>query len=106
MWYSSITGTVLPQPRGSGYQNFCTSCRLPDIIVLSIYHYPRLPHIAELWVEKNNIFLLIHDLNDKLAGRVEKSALELTDTLNISNDLSGCDSLSFHLDEGVKELLK
>ncbi|KAG1702080.1 hypothetical protein GQR58_004551 [Nymphon striatum] len=62
-----------------------------DIIVLAMYHFPRLPNVVELWVEKNDLFLSIHDLVSESAKAVGKDVLALTDTLLISYILSGCD---------------
>ncbi|KAG1682003.1 hypothetical protein GQR58_011412 [Nymphon striatum] len=65
-----------------------------DIIVLAMYHFPRLPNVVELWVEKNDLFLSLHDLVNELAKAVGKDVSALTDTLLISYILSGCDSVS------------
>ena len=46
-----------------------------DIPVLCLYHYPRLMNISHLWVEKNDIFLLIHDLVNQMASSLGKNAL-------------------------------
>ncbi|KAG1670244.1 Sorting nexin-12 [Nymphon striatum] len=43
-----------------------------DIIFLAMYHFPRLPNVVELWVEKNDLFLSIHDLVNELAKAVGK----------------------------------
>ncbi|KAG1649605.1 hypothetical protein GQR58_028853 [Nymphon striatum] len=66
-----------------------------DIIVLAMYHFPRLPNVVELWVEKNDLFSSIHDLVTELAKAVGKDVLALTDTLLISYILSSCDSVSY-----------
>ncbi|KAG1695931.1 Glycine receptor subunit alpha-2 [Nymphon striatum] len=57
-----------------------------DIIFLAMYHFPRLPNVVELWVEKNDLFLSIHDLVNELAKvswkgrkRTVKVALEHVD---------------------------
>ncbi|KAG1666461.1 hypothetical protein GQR58_018881 [Nymphon striatum] len=72
-----------------------------DIIVLAMYHFPRLPNVVELWVEKNDLFLSIHDLVNELAKAVGKDVLALTDTLLISYILSGCDSVSYPFKRGA-----
>ncbi|KAG1681421.1 hypothetical protein GQR58_011876 [Nymphon striatum] len=77
-----------------------------DIIVLAMYHFPRLPNIVELWVEKNDLFLSIHDLVNESAKAVGKDVLALTDTLLISYILSGCDSVSYHFKRGKKRTVK
>ncbi|KAG1674633.1 Ankyrin repeat domain-containing protein 27 [Nymphon striatum] len=77
-----------------------------DIIVLAMYHFPRLPNVVELWVEKNDLFLSIHDLVNELAKAVGKDVLALTDTLLISYILSGCDSVSYPFKRGKKRTLK
>ncbi|KAG1681872.1 CCR4-NOT transcription complex subunit 6 [Nymphon striatum] len=68
-------------------------------------------HIAScddnnLWVEKNDLFLSIHDLVNELAKAVGKDGLALTDTLLISYILSGCDSVSYPFKRGKKRTVK
>ncbi|KAG1680227.1 putative RNA polymerase II subunit B1 CTD phosphatase rpap2 [Nymphon striatum] len=77
-----------------------------DIIFLAMYHFPRLPNVVELWVEKNDLFLSIHDLVNELAKAVGKDGLALTDTLLISYILSGCDSVSYPFKRGKKRTVK
>ncbi|KAG1684653.1 hypothetical protein GQR58_009370 [Nymphon striatum] len=77
-----------------------------DIIVLAMYHFPRLPNVVELWVEKNDLFLSIHDLVNELAKAVGKDVLALTDTLLISYILSGYDSVSYPFKQGKKRTVK
>ncbi|KAG1699858.1 hypothetical protein GQR58_005446 [Nymphon striatum] len=77
-----------------------------DIIVLAMYHFPRLPNVVELWVEKNDLFLSIHDLVNESAKAVGKDVLALTDTLLISYILSGCDSVSYPFKRGKKKTVK
>ncbi|KAG1660796.1 Heat shock protein [Nymphon striatum] len=77
-----------------------------DIIVLAMYHFPRLPNVVELWVEKNDLFLSIHDLVNESAKAVGKDVLALTDTLLISYILSGCDSVSYPFKRGKKRTVK
>ncbi|KAG1652811.1 Thrombospondin type-1 domain-containing protein 7A [Nymphon striatum] len=77
-----------------------------DIIFLAMYHFPRLPNVVELWVEKNDMFLSIHDLVNELAKAVGKDVLALTDTLLISYILSGCDSVSYPFKRGKKRTVK
>ncbi|KAG1704021.1 hypothetical protein GQR58_004102 [Nymphon striatum] len=77
-----------------------------DIIFLAMYHFPRLPNVVELWVEKNDLFLSIHDLVNELAKAVGKDVLALTDTLLISYILSGCDSVSYPFKRGKKRTVK
>ncbi|KAG1650119.1 hypothetical protein GQR58_028320 [Nymphon striatum] len=64
-----------------------------DIIFLAMYHFPRLPNVVELWVEKNDLFLSIHDLVNELAKAVGKDGSHRQ--LLISYILSGCDSVSY-----------
>ncbi|KAG1710412.1 hypothetical protein GQR58_002697 [Nymphon striatum] len=77
-----------------------------DIIVLAMYHFPRLPNVVELWVKKNDLFLSIHDLVNESAKAVGKDVLALTDTLLISYILSGCDSVSYPFKRGKKRTVK
>lgn len=77
-----------------------------DIIMLSMYYYPRLQHVSELWIEKNDLFLPIHDLVDQLANKIGKNRLQLTDTLLIAYVLSGCDSVSFPFGRGKRKAAK
>ncbi|KAG1649643.1 Solute carrier family 23 member 2 [Nymphon striatum] len=77
-----------------------------DIIFLAMYHFPRLPNVVELWVEKNDLFLSIHDLVNELAKAVGKDVLALTDTLLISYILSSCDSVSYPFKRGKKRTVK
>ncbi|KAG1686677.1 hypothetical protein GQR58_008639 [Nymphon striatum] len=77
-----------------------------DIIFLAMYHFPRLPNVVELWVEKNDLFLSIHDLVNELAKAVGKDVLALTDTLLISYILSGCDSVCYPFKRGKKRTVK
>ncbi|KAG1672873.1 hypothetical protein GQR58_015794 [Nymphon striatum] len=75
-----------------------------DIIVLAMYYFPRLPNVVELWVEKNDLFLSIHDLVNESAKAVGKDVLALTDTLLISYILSGCDSVSYPFKRDLRSL--
>ncbi|KAG1659213.1 Spectrin beta chain [Nymphon striatum] len=77
-----------------------------DIIFLAMYHFPRLPNVVELWVEKNDLFLFIHDLVNELAKAVGKDVLALTDTLLISYILSSCNSVSYPFKRGKKRTVK
>ncbi|KAG1656182.1 Transmembrane and TPR repeat-containing protein 4 [Nymphon striatum] len=77
-----------------------------DIIVLAMYHFLRLPNVVELWMEKNDLFLSIHDLVNESAKAVGKDVLALTDTLLISYILSGCDSVSYPFKRGYLSLDK
>ncbi|KAG1656970.1 hypothetical protein GQR58_023659 [Nymphon striatum] len=77
-----------------------------DIIFLAMYHFPRLPNVVELWVEKNDLFLSIHDLVNELAKAVGKDVLALTDTLLISYILSSCDSVCYPFKRGKKRTVK
>ncbi|KAG1663251.1 hypothetical protein GQR58_020488 [Nymphon striatum] len=77
-----------------------------DIIFLAMYHFPRLPNVVKLWVEKNDLFLSIHDLVNELAKAVGKDVLALTDTLLISYILSGCDSVCYPFKRGKKRTVK
>ena len=77
-----------------------------DILMLCLYHYPRLKNISHLWVEKNDIYLPIHDLVNKIASSLGKNALELTETLLAAYVLSGCDSVSYPFKRGKKRAAK
>ncbi|KAG1691210.1 hypothetical protein GQR58_007482 [Nymphon striatum] len=77
-----------------------------DIIVLAMYHFPRLPNVVELWVEKNDLFLSIHDLVNESAKAVGKDVLALTDTLLISYILSGCDSVSYPFKRALSNCIR
>ena len=74
--------------------------------MLCLYHYPRLKNISHLWVEKNDIYLPIHDLVNKIASSLGKNALELTETLLAAYVLSGCDSVSYLFKRGKKRAAK
>lgn len=65
-----------------------------------------MPNIVELWVEKDNLFLPIHDLVNEWAKVVGKDVLVLTDTMLISYVLSGCDSVSYPFKWAKKRALK
>ncbi|KAK7070238.1 hypothetical protein SK128_024991, partial [Halocaridina rubra] len=69
-------------------------------------HFPRLLNVVELWVEKDVLFLPIHDLANELAKEVGKDILGLTDTLLVSYILSGCESVSYPLQWGEKRTVK
>lgn len=73
-----------------------------DIILLAMYHLPRLQNVKELWVEKNNLFLPISDLVSELTEALDKDPLELTATLRVSYVVSGCDSVSYPFGRGKK----
>ena len=77
-----------------------------DILMLCLYHYPRLMNISHLCVEKNDIFLPIHDLVNQMASSLGKNALELTETLLVAYVLSGCDSVSYPFKRGKKRAAK
>ena len=74
-----------------------------DIVMLAMYHFPRLPHVRELWVEKNNLYLPVHDLVSQFAEKVDSDKLELTGTLLASFALSGCDSVSYPFGRGKRQ---
>jgi len=73
-----------------------------DIILLSLYHYPRLSNIRQLWGEKTDVFLPIHDLVKSLSDTICEDTVQLTDTLLTCYVLSGCDSLSYPFGRGKK----
>ncbi|KAG1695930.1 Glycine receptor subunit alpha-2 [Nymphon striatum] len=59
-----------------------------DIIFLAMYHFPRLPNVVELWVEKNDLFLSIHDLVNELA-KVSWKGRVITEARSFFCDLYG-----------------
>lgn len=73
-----------------------------DIVMLAIYHFPRLPHVRELWIEKNGMYLPIHDFVKQCAEKVGKDKMEVTETLLASYVLSGCDSVSYPFGRGKR----
>ena len=77
-----------------------------DILMLCLYHYPRLMNISHLWVEKNDIFPPLHDLVNQMASLLGKNALELTETLLVAYVLSGCDSVSYSFKRGKTRAAK
>ena len=77
-----------------------------DILMLCLYHYPRLENIEQLWVEKFDTFLPIHDLVNELARTLDKDSLEITETLLVAYVLSGCDSVSYPYKRGKKRAAK
>ena len=77
-----------------------------DIVLLSMYYFPRLSNLFEIWVEKYDIFLPIHILVKELAKKVGKDPLVLTDTLLIGYVLSGCDSVSYPFKHGKRKAAK
>ena len=77
-----------------------------DILMLCLYHYPRLENIEQLWVEKLDTFLPIHDLVKELARTLDKDSLEITETLLVAYVLSGCDSVSYPYKRGKKRAAK
>ena len=52
-----------------------------DIILLSLYHYPRLSNIRQLWVKRQEVFLPIHDLVKSLSDTICEDMVQLTDKL-------------------------
>ena len=77
-----------------------------DIVLLSMYYFPRLSNLFEIWVEKYDTFLPIHNLVKELAKKVGKDLLVLTDTLLIGYVLSGCDSVSYPFKRGKRKAAK
>lgn len=77
-----------------------------DIVLLSLYHFPRLQNIKQLWVEKNDLFLPIHDLVKSLSDTMGKDPMKLTDSLLNCYVLSGCDSVSYPFRRGKKRAAK
>ena len=73
---------------------------------MSMYYFPCLSNLFEIWEEKYDIFLLIHNLVNDPAKKVGKDPLVLTDTLLIGYVLSGCDSVSYPFKRGKRKAAK
>ena len=74
-----------------------------DVIVLALYHQPRLSNVKELWIQKTEQFLSIHGLVQSLSEVCNADSLELTDTLLNCYVLSGCDSVSYPFRVGKRK---
>ena len=77
-----------------------------DIIMLSMYYLPRFDHIEEMWIEKTNEFIPVHDTVNSLVSRVYHSPLHLTNILLCLYVLTGCDSVSYPYKIGKNKAAK
>ncbi|KAJ8321079.1 hypothetical protein KUTeg_002666 [Tegillarca granosa] len=73
-----------------------------DIIILCMYHLTRLSTLRELWVQKFDKYIAMHNLVEKLCEKYECSARELSSSLLVAYVLSGCDTVSYPFRKGKK----
>ena len=66
-----------------------------DVIMLSMYHFALLETVSEIWIEKGDKFLPIHDLVRYLSRKYKKDQMKLAGTLLCTYVFSGCDSVSY-----------
>ena len=77
-----------------------------DIILLCMYNVHQLPNLKELWVEKMNSYLCIHDLVKILSEHVGAEKQTMMDMLLAIYILTGCDTVSYPFRQGKKKAAK
>ena len=82
-----------------GYKRAVIACTDTDIIMLAMYHFCFLP-LQQLWIQKNDSFLSIHELVQMLAEKCEKPAKQVVASLLCAYVLSGCDTTSYFFRKG------
>ena len=73
-----------------------------DIVVLCMCHFNRIENLQELWIQRNNQYLPIHDINSNLSRKFEIPAIELSDSLMAGYVLTGCDTVSYLFRRGKR----
>ena len=63
-----------------GYKRVVIACTDTDIIMLAMYHFCFLP-LEQLWIQKNDSFIPIHDMVHALSEKCEKPAKEVIGSL-------------------------
>ena len=76
-----------------------------DIAILCIYHITHLG-LTELWVQKQNSFLAIHQILLKLSQKLRKTGQDIAASLLGLYVLTGCDSVSYFFRRGKRAAAK
>ena len=84
-----------------GYKRAVIACTDTDIIMLAMYHFCFLP-LEQLWIQKNDSFLPIHELVQALSEKCEKPAKQGANSLLCAYVLSGCDTTSYFFRKGKR----
>ena len=74
-----------------------------DINLLCMYHLQQNESINQLWVQRNNKYLPIHELVCKLSSKYDKPSIELCKSLLVGYVLPGCDTVSFLFGRGKRK---
>ena len=82
-----------------GYKRAVISCTDTDIILLAMYHFCLLP-LEELWIQRHDTYLPVHDLVKSLTEKCEQAPKDIMDTLLCTYVLSGCDTTSYIFRKG------
>jgi hypothetical protein len=67
-----------------------------------MYHLPLLDALEELWVQKGDMYLPVHDLVKHLSTKHGKNVKKLTAILLYTYVLSSCDTVSYHYGRGKR----
>ena len=67
-----------------------------------MYHFASLETVSEIWIEKGNKFLPIHELVRCLSRKYKTDQMKLAGTLLCTYVFSGCDSVSYPYRRGKK----
>ena len=77
-----------------------------DVVLLSMYHFCRLPKLQELYIHRNNKFLHVHSVIECLDRKYDSSTQDVTANLLSAFALTGCDSVSYPFRRGKKMAAK
>ena len=73
-----------------------------DVVLLSIYYSSRIEAIAEIWIQKNDVFIPCHKISQELATVCKAEEGIVTGWLLNTYILTGCDTVSFPFKKGKR----
>ena len=77
-----------------------------DIILFCMYNVHQLPNLKELWIEKSNSYLGLHDLVIVLSEHIGTEKQPMMDMLLATYVLTGCDTVSYPFRQGTEKAAK
>jgi len=77
-----------------------------DVIVLAMYYSVRIPAIKELWIQKADSCIPVHNIVDACAQKLSSDATIVTGILHNVYILTGCDTVSFIFNKTKGRALK
>ena len=77
-----------------------------DIIILSMYHISRMTSVKEIWIQKYDTYLPVHQLLETLSEKYSKETKVLSGALMNGYVLTGCDSVSYIYRRGKRKAAK